>query len=272
VTNQEFGPYAGGDGAGGAGGTNGGGGGGGAGGDGNDSPDNGGEGGGGAAAGGDGGTNSGPDGAMVTVADNSGRSGNGQVTISYQQSASTSPLTCTVGSNAQQQRTLTCTVTAADANLHFARVNNLTQGSAFVVSSKQPCSTGGLGGSAHLEFQAPAGNKYKVTVMDCAGNKDVYKIDKDGTVTLTKQHHAGTASLVIALSSGCSFTVTGTGLQPNSIPNWVINGQPQPLGNVASNGTWTSPANLQPGQSLYITAITASDTTITSNTVGCPAG
>jgi hypothetical protein len=40
---------------------------------------------------------------------------------------------------------------------------------------------GGLGGSTNLRFAAPAGNKYKVTVTDCLGNKAVYKIDKNGT-------------------------------------------------------------------------------------------
>jgi hypothetical protein len=81
-----------------------------------------------------------------------------------------------------QQRTINCTVTAPDGNLHFVRVNNVTLGNTFVVSSKLPCSSGGLGGAANLNFRAPAGNKYKITVADCAGNKYVFKVDKNGNV------------------------------------------------------------------------------------------
>lgn len=76
------------NGAGGAGGSNGGGGGGGAGGDGTNtffSRQVGGAGGGGAGSGGGGGSNTAPVGASVTTADNSTRSGNGQLTISYVQ-------------------------------------------------------------------------------------------------------------------------------------------------------------------------------------------
>ncbi len=92
-------------------------------------------------------------------------------------------MTCIVDTGSQQ-RAIECTVTGYSDNLHLVRINNITAGQTFVVSTNQKCSTGGLGGSAELNFRAPTGNKYRVTVSDCAGDKDVYKVDKEGNVTV----------------------------------------------------------------------------------------
>jgi hypothetical protein len=94
-----------------------------------------------------------------------------------------STMTCFVDTGSQQ-RAINCTVTASAGNLHFVRVNNINLGNTFVVSSKLPCKAGGLGGSGNLNFRAPTGNKYRVTVADCAGDKDVYKVDQNGNVTV----------------------------------------------------------------------------------------
>lgn len=104
-------------------------------------------------------------------------------------SGGSTSLTC-VTDTGSEQRAVNCTVTGFSDNLHLVRINNITLGQTFVVSTAEKCSTGGLGGTANQNFRAPTGNKYRVTVTDCAGDKDVYKIDKDGNVSVISEHIA----------------------------------------------------------------------------------
>lgn len=186
-------------------------------------------------------------------------------------------LTCATDTGSQQ-RTINCTVTAPDGNLHFVRVNNITLGQTFVVSSKLPCSTGGLGGAANLNFRAPEGNKYKITVADCAGDKYVYKIDKNGNVVAPAPQP--TATLTIAQSpdpnfaGSCDEVTTGTGLLPGSTVTYTTPSGSFALDNpVAADGTYSDASYGllvdNPGTVLYATGTRADGTTITSNTVTC---
>ncbi len=136
-------------------------------------------------------------------------------------------LTCAPDTGSQQ-RTINCTVTAPDGNLHFVRVNNITLGHTFVVSSKLPCSTGGLGGAANLNFRAPQGNKYKITVADCAGNKHVYKIDKNGNV-ITPLHPEFSTILLPPVDGACPLTVEYQGLAPLTDYTLVLTDSPDLL-------------------------------------------
>ena len=136
----------------------------------------------------------------------------GLASTSAQADPTAPSLTCATDTGSQQ-RTINCTVTAPDGNLHFVRVNNITLGQTFVVSSKLPCSTGGLGGAANLNFRAPEGNKYKVTVADCAGNKYVYKIDKNGNV-VGQMNPEFTVILLSPVDGACPLTVSYQGLAP----------------------------------------------------------
>ncbi len=212
----------------------------------------------------------------------------GLAAVSAQADPVAPSLTCATDTGSQQ-RTINCTVTAPDGNLHFVRVNNITLGQTFVVSSKLPCSTGGLGGSANLNFRAPEGNKYKITVADCNGGKYVYKIDKNGNVITPRP----TASLVVSPGSlqttnggsespRCGpYTLTGSGLEPGSITLLSISDGTSgiSIGVVGSDGTtgltqfFFGPFVPDPFTSAtdtaYVTATAADGTTITSNTVSC---
>ncbi len=57
--------------------------------------------------------------------------------------------------------------------LHFATVADL-------------CKKGGIAEPQTLTFAATPGHKYRVTVMNCTGNRTIYKVADNGTVTVIK--------------------------------------------------------------------------------------
>lgn len=102
-------------------------------------------------------------------------------------SGGASSLSCSV-TTAHGQRAMACKATPYYYWLHTMRVNNLSKGNAIVASTTQPCGAGGTGNAANgafqLVFRAPTGNAYKVTVTDCIGDRDVYKVRQNGAVSL----------------------------------------------------------------------------------------
>jgi hypothetical protein len=96
-------------------------------------------------------------------------------------------LDCTTGT-AGGQPSMSCTATSRNGGvaLHFAKVADLTSGTNFVVGTSSPCNQGGITNPQTLSFPATPGHKYKVIVTNCTGNKDVFKVAPDGTVTVIK--------------------------------------------------------------------------------------
>ncbi len=84
---------------------------------------------------------------------------------------------------------MSCTASSTNGGvaLNFARVNNLTMGSSFVTSALTRSSEGGIPNPETLTFPTlMAGDKYKVTVANCLGEKTTFKVAPDGTVTVIK--------------------------------------------------------------------------------------
>ena len=97
-------------------------------------------------------------------------------------------LECTPDTTGGGDPTLSCTASSTDGGvaLNFVRVNNLTTGSSFVTSARTPCSEGGITNPETITFPATEGNKYKVTVANCIGEKTTFKVAPNGTVTVIK--------------------------------------------------------------------------------------
>jgi len=83
---------------------------------------------------------------------------------------------------------MSCTASSTNpaVPLHFATVADLTTGSTFMAGPKPPCNKGGIAEPQTLTFAATPGHKYRVTVMNCTGNRTIYQVADNGTVTVIK--------------------------------------------------------------------------------------
>ena len=107
-------------------------------------------------------------------------------------SGASSELFCSPGTAGNGQPIMDCGVGAYFfPGVHHIKVTLMGRGNTYLAGSSIPCPAGadsnpfGFTDTRWPAAEAP-GAKYKVTVVDCYGDKDVYKVDQAGDVTVIK--------------------------------------------------------------------------------------
>lgn len=107
-------------------------------------------------------------------------------------SGGSSELFCNPTATGNGQAFMDCAVGAYFyPGIHHIKVTQIGPGNLYMGGSSIPCPAGADSNpygftDTRWPAVAAANAKYKVTVVDCYGDKDVYKVDQAGDVTLLK--------------------------------------------------------------------------------------